>query len=48
MDNINTLLGTRAGVLELVFRLLPSRDRKNVLLVRRLCRLWRLEVVQVV
>ena len=38
MDNINTLLGSRAGVLELVFRMLPLRDLKNVLLV---CQLWR-------
>ena len=35
---INTLLGRRAGVLELVFRLLPLRDMKNVVLV---CHLWR-------
>ena len=44
VDNINTLLGTRAGVLELVFRLLPLRDLKNVLLV---CRLWRQDGEQV-
>ena len=35
---INRLLGQRAGVLELVFGLLPPRDMKNVVLV---CRLWR-------
>ena len=35
---INTVLGQRAGVLELVFGLLPPRDMKNVVLV---CRLWR-------
>ena len=35
---INTLLGRRAGVLELVFVLLPLRDMKNVVLV---CQLWR-------
>ena len=35
---INTVLGRRAGVLELVFRLLPLRDMKNVVLV---CHLWR-------
>ena len=38
VDNINTLLGRRAGVLELVFRLLPLMDLKNVVLV---CHLWR-------
>ena len=35
---INTVLGQRAGVLELVFGLLPPRDMKNVVLV---CQLWR-------
>ena len=37
-DNINSVLGPRAGVLELVFRLLPLQDLKNVRLV---CHLWR-------
>ena len=35
---INRVLGQRAGVLSLVFRLLPARDLLVVLLV---CRLWR-------
>ena len=35
---INRVLGRRAGVLELVFRLLGHRDLMVVLLV---CRLWR-------
>ena len=35
---INAVLGQRAGVLRLVFKLLPPRDLKNVVLV---CRLWR-------
>ena len=35
---INRVLGRRAGVLELVFRLLAPRDLMVVLLV---CRLWR-------
>ena len=35
---INIVLGRRAGVLELVFVLLPLRDMKNVVLV---CHLWR-------
>ena len=35
---INTVLGQRAGALELVFRLLPPWDMKNVVLV---CQLWR-------
>ena len=35
---INTMLGRRAGVLELVFGMLPPRDMKNVVLV---CHLWR-------
>ena len=38
VSTINTVLGQRAGVLELVFRLLPLRDLKNVVLV---CHLWR-------
>ena len=38
MSTINRVLGQRAGVLRLVFRLLPPRDLKNVVLV---CRLWR-------
>ena len=38
VDNINTLLGNRTGVLGLVFRMLPPRDLKNVLLV---CQFWR-------
>ena len=38
VNNINTLLGRRAGVLELVFRLLPPKDLKNIVLV---CQLWR-------
>ena len=38
MAIINIVLGRRAGVLELVFRLLPLRDMKNVVLV---CHLWR-------
>ena len=33
VDNINTVLGHRAGVLGLVFRLLVLRDLKNVSLV---------------
>ena len=37
-DNINTVLGRRAGVLELVFRHLSLQDLKNVSLV---CQLWR-------
>ena len=36
--SINRVLGQRAGLLELVFRLLPLRDLLVVLLV---CRLWR-------
>ena len=35
---INTMLGRRAGVLSLVFRLLHRRDMRSVVLV---CRLWR-------
>ena len=38
VDNINTVLGHRAGVLGLVLRLLVLRDLKNVSLV---CQLWR-------
>ena len=38
MARINRVLGSRAGVLELVFRLLAPRDLMVVLLV---CRLWR-------
>ena len=38
MDNINALLGRHAGVLRLVFQLLPLNDLKNVSLV---CHLWR-------
>ena len=37
-DNINTVLGRRAGVLELVFGHLSLQDLKNVSLV---CQLWR-------
>ena len=37
-DNINTVLGRRAGVLQLVFGLLSVVDLKNVSLV---CRMWR-------
>ena len=37
-DVINTVLGPRAGVLELVFRLLPLQNLKNV---RMVCNLWR-------
>ena len=36
--SINLVLGQRAGLLDLVFRLLPLRDLLVVLLV---CRLWR-------
>ena len=38
VSTINTALGQRAGVLRLVFGLLPPRDLKNVVLV---CQLWR-------
>ena len=38
MASINLVLGQRAGLLDLVFRLLPLRDLLVVLLV---CRLWR-------
>ena len=38
LDNINILLGQCSGVLRVVFRLLPLRDMKNVVLV---CQLWR-------
>ena len=38
VSTINRVLGRRAGVLELVFGLLPPRDLKNVVLV---CQLWR-------
>ena len=38
VDNINTVLGHRAGVLELVFRLLPPWEPETVVLV---CQLWR-------
>ena len=35
---MNRVLGQRAGVLDLVFELLPPRDMRNVVLV---CQLWR-------
>ena len=38
VSTINRVLGQRAGVLRLVFGLLPSLDLKNVVLV---CQLWR-------
>ena len=38
VSTINRVLGQRAGVLRLVFGLLPPRDLKNVVLV---CQLWR-------
>ena len=52
-DNINTVLGQRAGVLQLVFRLLSLADLKNVSLVSRIWRevgeprLWNRGVLRV-